>query len=329
MKKNKLALVLGISVSVIFSYSAFATTNIKVGHGAADTYHMHKAWVKFKEIVEKESNKDMTVDIFPNGQLGGDRELTEAVQSGIVDMTSPVVEVMSGWDNAFTVPGLPYIFPNRAGALKALYGEFGNKLLARAANFGLVGLGWMENGIRNITSNVNCPITKPTDLKGVKIRTMQVDAHMDAFKAMGAKPTPMSFNEVYSALQQGVIDAEENPLGHIYSSRFYEVQKCVTLTGHVYSTHMVLANPDFYNKLTDQQRALIKSALKRAIDYQQQVIADEEQEQIKAIRAAGVTVTELTPEQSAEFQKVVAPVREKYLKDVDPEVIKALNDSLK
>ncbi|SEQ09271.1 TRAP transporter substrate-binding protein [Basfia succiniciproducens] len=323
MKKN-LLLTLGTLVSIAISMPVFSKTNIKVGHGAADTYHMHKAWVKFKEIVEKESNQEITVDIFPNGQVGGDRELTEAVQSGIVDMTSPVVEVMSGWDNAFTVPGLPYIFPNREGALKALYGEFGNKLLEKAQNFGLEGLGWMENGIRNITSNVNCPITKPGDLKGVKIRTMQVDAHMDAFKAMGAKPTPMSFNEVYSALQQGVIDAEENPLGHIYSSHFYEVQKCVTLSGHVYSTHMVLANPDFYNGLSETNRALVNSALKRAIDYQQEVIAKEEQEQINAIRAAGVTVTELTPEQSAVFEKVVAPVREKYTEAVDPELIKAL-----
>ncbi|WP_439258454.1 TRAP transporter substrate-binding protein [Lonepinella sp. BR2271] len=324
MKLIKSALSLALLTSVVISSTAMAKTNIKIGHGAADTYHMHKAWVKFKEIVEKESAQDITVDIFPNGQVGGDRELTEAVQTGIVDMTSPVVEVMSGWDNAFTVPGLPYIFPNRAGALKALYGEFGNKLLAKAENFGLIGLGWMENGIRNITSNVNCPITKPDDLKGVKIRTMQVDAHMDAFKAMGAKPTPMSFNEVYSALQQGVIDAEENPLGHIYSSRFYEVQKCVTLSGHVYSTHMVLANPDFYNGLSDKDRELIKSALKRAIDYQQEIITQEEQEQINAIRKAGVSVTELSPEQSKVFENVVAPVREKYLKAVDPELVRAL-----
>jgi TRAP-type C4-dicarboxylate transport system substrate-binding protein len=155
---------------------------------------------------------------------------------------------------------------------------------------------------------------------------MQVEAHMDAFKAMGANPTPMSFNEVYSALQQGVVDAQENPLGHIYSSRFYEVQKCLTLSGHVYSTHMVLANPDFYAGLSDEDRALIDSALARAIDYQQEVIASEEQEQLAAIKAAGVTVTNLTPEEVAKFQEVTAPIREKYTKLVDPALIKALHN---
>ncbi len=325
MKKSTLCLTLSLAISGVFSTQVLAETNIRVGHGAADTYHMHKAWVKFKELVEKESNNDITVDIYPNGQVGGDRELTEAVQSGIVDMTAPVVEVMAGWDPAFSVPGLPYTFSSREEALKALNGEFGHKLLAKVEDFGIKGLGWMENGIRNITSN-KCPIKQPSDLNGVKIRTMQVEAHMDAFKAMGANPTPMSFNEVYSALQQGVVDAQENPLGHIYSSRFYEVQKCLTLSGHVYSTHMVLANPDFYAGLSDEDRALIDSALARAIDYQQKVIASEEQEQLAAIKAAGVTVTNLTPEEVAKFQEVTAPIREKYTKLVDPALIKALHN---
>lgn len=323
MKTSTLLLTATIASLSTMSINAFAETNIRVGHGAADTYHMHKAWVKFKELVEAESNKEITVDIYPNGQVGGDRELTEAVQAGIVDMTAPVVEVMAGWDPAFSVPGLPYTFADRDAALNALYGDFGNQLLAKAEIFGLKGLGWMENGIRNITSNKQA-VHKPSDLDGVKIRTMQVEAHMDAFAAMGANPTPMSFNEVYSALQQGVVDAQENPLGHIYSSRFYEVQDFLTLSGHVYSTHMVLANPDFYASLSDEDRKLIDSALKRAIDHQQEVIAKEEQEQLAAIKAAGVTIVELTPEELAEFQKVTAPIREKYTKLVEPELMATL-----
>lgn len=198
-------------------------------------------------------------------------------------------------------------------------------LLDRVQNYDMVGLGYMENGIRQITSN-KCPIEKPSDLKGVKIRTMQVQAHMDAFKAMGANPTAMSFNEVYSALQQGVVDAEENPLGHIYSSKFYEVQKCLTLSSHVYSTHMVLANPDFYNSLSDQDKQLVKDSLKVAIDHQQKIIADEEEKQVKAIADAGVQVTRLSPEQRAEFEKVTAPVVAEYLKKADPAVLKALEE---
>ena len=232
---------------------------------------------------------------------------------------------MEKWCIYYCYPGLPFIFKDRADALKALNGKFGQMLLDRAGQYGLVGLGYMENGIRQITSN-KCPIVKPSDLDGVKLRTMQVQAHMEAFQLMGANPTPMSFNEVYSALQQGVVDAEENPLGHITSSKFYEVQKCMTLTSHVYSTHIVLANPDFYNSLSDADKDLVKQSLATAIDYQQQVIANEEEQQIKDIEAAGVTVTRLTPEQRNEFEKVTAPIREKYLSEADPELIKALNE---
>ena len=311
--------------SSAFSQASAAEITIKIGHGAAEGYHMHKAWLKFKEEMETKSNGKFEVNIVPNGQIGGDRELTEAVQSGIVDMTCPVIEVMAGWDQNFAIPGLPFIFKDRADALKALDGKFGQMLLDRVQNYDMVGLGYMENGIRQITSN-KCPIEKPSDLKGVKIRTMQVQAHMDAFKAMGANPTAMSFNEVYSALQQGVVDAEENPLGHIYSSKFYEVQKCLTLSSHVYSTHMVLANPDFYNSLSDQDKQLVKDSLKVAIDHQQKIIADEEEKQVKAIADAGVQVTRLSPEQRAEFEKVTAPVVAEYLKKADPAVLKALEE---
>ncbi|KZK95207.1 2,3-diketo-L-gulonate-binding periplasmic protein YiaO precursor [Pseudovibrio sp. Ad14] len=320
---KKTAMFVALACSVSFAGMANAETTIQVGHGAADTYHMHKAWVKFKEIIETESDGEVRVDIFPNGQIGGDRELTESVQSGVIDMTAPVVEVMAGWDPAFSIPGLPYTFANRADALDALYGEFGDMLLNRVEDYGIKGLGWMENGIRNITSNVG-PIEKPADLEGVKLRTMQVEAHMDAFAAMGANPTPMSFNEVYSALQQGVVDAQENPLGHIYSSRFYEVQKFLTLSGHVYSTHMVLANMDFYNNLSEKNRKLVNSALKRAIDYQQDVIASEELDQLKAIEAAGVNVTRLNDAEIGAFQKVTAPIRDKYFELVDTKLIQAL-----
>ena len=321
---------LAIALSSVLSFGFISSVQaadvvIKVGHGAAEGYHMHKAWLKFKEEIEKDSNNRIEVEIYPNGQVGGDRELTEAVQAGIVDMTCPVIEVMDGWDKNFSVPGLPFVFKDRADALKALNGKFGEMLLERASNFGIVGLGYMENGIRQITSNV-CPIDKPSDLNGVKIRTMQVQAHIEAFKLMGANPTAMSFNEVYSALQQGVVDAEENPLGHITSSKFYEVQKCMTLSSHVYSTHIVLANPDFYGSLSEEDKLLVKKSLDTAIDYQQQLIAQEEQQQIKFIEDYGLTVTRLSPEQRSEFEKVTSPVLKKYLSEADVALVKALEE---
>ena len=321
--KLKAFVMTATAVLMSMSSSGWASQVIKVGHGAAETYHMHKAWEKFQEIIEAESSGELKVEIFPNGQVGGDRELTEAVEVGIVHMTAPVVEVMAGWDDAFAVPGLPYTFRDRDDALNALNGDFGSLLLDKAADFGLKGIGWMENGVRHITNNTR-PITQPNDLRGIKLRTMQVEAHMDAFKEMNANPTPMSFNEVYSALQQGVVDGQENPLGHIYSSRFYEVQKYMTLTNHVYSTHMVLANPDFYYSLSDEHQQLVGSALERAIDHQQAIIREEESEQLKEIEESGVQIISLSEEQLEAFKQATAPVRESHLKNVDSRLVQSL-----
>lgn len=319
---NKTALVTLISASLVTGF-VMAETTIRIGHGAPSDYHMNVAWEHFEQLVEKESNGDIQVDLYPNGQIGADRELIESVQDGVIEITTPTVDMLAGWDPAYSLIGLPYTFTGRSEALEKLNGEFGQKLLTRAENIGMVGLGWMENGIREVTTNSK-PIYTPEDMKGMKIRTMQVQAHLEAFKAMGASPTPMSFNEVYSALQQGVIDAQENPITHIYSSRFYEVQKYMSRTNHVYSTHIVLANPDFFYGLSDEHQALVKSALARSVDFQQELVAKQEKEFLEKIIAAGVKVNDLTPDQIAVFQKNTADIRQKYFDMVDKDLVDSL-----
>ncbi|MGR5503188.1 TRAP transporter substrate-binding protein [Vibrio sp. DNB22_10_4] len=320
MKKTLLSALLVASSTTSL---AWADVNIRIGHGAPSDYHMNLAWLHFKDLVESESNGEVTVDIYANGQIGADRELIESVQDGVIEITTPTVDMLAGWDPAYSLIGLPYAFSGREEALSKLYGDFGHELLRRAENIGMVGLGWMENGIREITTNTK-PIYTYDDMRGMKIRTMQVQAHIEAFSAMGASPTPMSFNEVYSALQQGVIDAQENPITHVYSSRFYEVQKYLSRTNHVYSTHIVLANPEFYYGLSDEHQKLVNSALERSIEYQNEVIEKREKEFLGKIKESGVLVNELSSEQISDLQEKTESVRQKYYKMVDKKVVDSL-----
>ena len=216
---NKSTFAISAVLSAGLAFAASAETVIKIGHGAAESFHMHRALLKFEELVETGSNGEIDVQIFPSSQMGPDREMIEGVQTGVLEMAIPPSSFFAGWDPAFAVIELPYMYASKDIAFDVLDGAAGDSMLARVENQGLVGLGWLELGVRNVTNNVR-PIASPQDLEGVKLRTMKVPAHVATFESLGANPTPMNFGEVYSALQQGVIDGQENPLAIITSQRF-------------------------------------------------------------------------------------------------------------
>ncbi|MTI18140.1 TRAP transporter substrate-binding protein [Rhodobacteraceae bacterium RKSG542] len=307
------------------AYSAEYT--LRVAHGNNEQFHMHKAWEKFKEVVEAESKGEIAVEIYANGQMGEDRELLEFVQDGTIDLNASTVAVLAGWDTAFAASELPYMFPDRATALAALNGSYGEWLFKRAEEIGFKGLGWFETGFRNINNSVR-PIYKPEDLDGIKIRTMQVDAHMAAFRHLGANPTPMAFGEVYSALQQGVVDAQENPLSAIVTSRLYEVAPFVSLTNHVYSTHIVVMNPDRFESLPENYQDLILRAVKEGEAHQQAIIAKEEQEMIAILEKEGGKVNALSPEEIKVFQDRISEISADLKGMVDPEAYEVLRKAV-
>lgn len=308
-------LALGAVLSVGLTFGASAETVIKVGHGAAESFHMHRALLKFEEFVEAGSNGEIDVQIFPSSQMGPDREMIEGVQTGVLEMAIPPSSFFAGWDPAFAVIELPYMYPSKDTAWKVLESEAGNGMLARVQQQGLVGLGWLELGVRNVTNNTR-PIASPDDLEGIKLRTMKVPAHVATFEALGANPTPMNFGEVYSALQQGVIDGQENPLAIITSQRFYEVQKYLSTTGHVFAVYMPVMSQFFYDSLTPEHQHLVREAMAAARDYQAELIAAEDSAQLEQIRAAGVEVLELTPEQRQAFADKTEDVRLQYRDEV-------------
>lgn len=316
---NKIAIVLG---ATLILGQAQAATVIKVGHGANDKYHMHRALLHFETLVEQGSNGEFDVQIFPSSQMGPDREMIEGVQTGVLEMAVSPSSFFAGWDSSFAVIELPYMYPGKDVALKVLSGPAGDKMLSKLNNQGLVGLGWLENGVRHVSNNIR-PIRSPADLKGVKLRTMKVPAHVDTFAALGANPTPMNFGEVYSALQQGVIDGQENPIALIDSQRFYEVQKHVSLTSHVFTTYIPVISQSFFNGLSSKNQALLLDSMEKAEAYQQDLVNSEQAAQLEKIKKSGTQVVVLSTEQLQLFVDKTESVRSKYRTTVGEEAYDA------
>ena len=319
---NKSTFALSAVLATGLAFTASAETVIKVGHGAAEAFHMHRALVKFEELVEAGSNGEIDVQIFPSSQMGPDREMIEGVQTGVLEMAIPPSSFFAGWDPAFAVIELPYMYASKDIAYEVLDGDAGAGMLARVENQGLVGLGWLELGVRNVTNNVR-PIATPEDLEGVKLRTMKVPAHVATFETLGANPTPMNFGEVYSALQQGVIDGQENPLAIITSQRFYEVQKYLSTTAHVFAVYMPVISKPFFEGLSAEHQQLVRESMASARSYQAELVAAEDTAQLEEIRAAGVEVLELTAEQRQAFADKTESVRLQYRDEVGTEAYDA------
>ncbi len=319
---TKSTIALGAILSAGLAFTASAETVIKVGHGAAESFHMHRALLHFEELVEAGSNGEIDVQIFPSSQMGPDREMIEGVQTGVLEMAIPPSSFFAGWDPAFSVIELPYMYASKDIAFDVLEGPAGDSMIERVEKQGLVGLGWLELGVRNVTNNVR-PIATPADLEGVKLRTMQVPAHVATFQALGANPTPMNFGEVYSALQQGVIDGQENPLAIITSQRFYEVQSYLSTTGHVFAVYMPVISQPFFESLSAEHQQLVRDSMAAARLHQAELVSAEDASQLDEIRAAGVEVLELTAAQRQAFADATESVRLQYRDEVGAEAYDA------
>ncbi|MBM7649424.1 tripartite ATP-independent transporter DctP family solute receptor [Bacillus ectoiniformans] len=282
----------------------------------------HVAAEAFAEKVERESDGRIDVQLYPNGVLfGSDREGIEAVQLGNVEMVIPAMPAIAGFNKKFMVFDLPFLFNSKENAYKALDGELGDILLKDLEKNGLKGLAFAENGYRHMSNNKQ-PITKPSDMDGIKIRTLENPLHTDTFKSFGANAAPFAFGELYTALQQNTFDAMECPVSLYSTNKFYEVQKYLTLSGHVYTATLLLANKDFYDSLpADLQQVLDEASLEYR-DNQRLLAEKQDEESLKQIQAEGMIVNELTEEQREEFKKAAQPVYEKYVPIIGEELVK-------
>lgn len=301
---------------------------IRVGGGSNSPEHsLSKTWRFFKERIEAESEGRIKVDLFISGELGGDRTLTEAVQFGAIELTAPSTGNITGFNPAFNIFDLPFLFSDRKQTYEVLDGENGQRVLGTLDGMNLKGLGYFENGFRNLTYNGK-PIQSVDDIKGRSIRTMESSMHIDAWRSIGANPTPMSFEELYTALQQGTIDGQENPVELIQNSRFYEVQENLSLTNHIYSPYVVLMNKPFYDSLPDDLQVVLENVIAEAQDYNRKLATQEEIESLQKLKDEGMTIHKLPQGELKKLQEKMSPVYKNYRDIIGPEIYDAFLEEL-
>ncbi|AXI00030.1 C4-dicarboxylate ABC transporter substrate-binding protein [Sporosarcina sp. PTS2304] len=299
---------------------------IRIAHLVKDEVSGARALVSMKEKIEERSDGKVEVEIFSNGKLfGSDREAIEAVQLGNVEMTVAALAPIVSFNDKFMVFDLPFLFKSKEAAYSALDGELGQSLLDSLEANSLKGIAYAENGFRHMTNNKR-PIETPDDLKGLKMRTLENPLHTDTFKAFGANASPFSFGELYTALQQNTYDAMEAPISLIYTNKFYEVQKYLTLSGHVYAPGIMVMNNDFFNSMPEDLQTIVLEEAEKAKVLGRELGAEEEVIFFDKLKEEGIKVNELSDEQKEVFREKAKPVYDKYVPKIGQELVdKALD----
>jgi tripartite ATP-independent transporter DctP family solute receptor len=321
MQKRILQAVLaGIFLALSFQIQAAEKISLKFGHVLAPTHPYNLGALKFAEILKNNKDVDIEVEVFHSSQLGNERDLTEGLQLGTVDFALAPGTV-SQFEPKMALFDLPYIFRDRAHAYKVVDGPIGDELAKGLPARGLRLLAYWENGYRNVT-NSKRPIEKPEDLNGIKIRVSENKVHVATFKAFGCNVTAMAFGEVFTALQQRTIDAQENPLAIIVSSKFYEAQPYVSLTEHVYMPAHLLISEARWQSFPENVRKVIQEAAIEARDYERKIIAEGDEKYIADLKAANIKVNTVVKGPFVEFvQKTVWKEFEKELGELRQRVI--------
>ena len=280
-----------VTAIAVYSLPALAQETLKMNISIAQNSHYGAAVDTFARELEKRSNGRFKVQNFYSGALGAERESIEAVQLGTLDLTMTSTGPVPNFVPEVAILDIPFLFRDYAQARAALDGKIGQDMLGKFASKNLHALAWGENGFRHMTNNKRA-VASPDDLKGLKMRTMENPVHMQAYKAFGIIPTPMAFTEVFTALQQGTVDGQENPLSVISAAKFVQVQKFITLTGHVYSPALLLMSKTKWDKLTAADKQAFNESAKEAVKANRARIDDDERRVVSELKAAGMNVTE-------------------------------------
>jgi len=277
---------------------------------------------KIKELIEAKSSGKIKVEVYLDNQLGGDREILEGCQAGNIAMVSQTTAPQVGFVPELAVFDIPMLFENLDVARKALSGSFRENLAEKYEKAGLKLLLFEPIYYRETTTNK--PINKVEDFKGLKIRTMENKYHLAFWKALGANPTPLNFAELYVALQQGIVDAQENPYEIVWSSKFYEVQKYLVNTHHIAFILSIVMNKDLYDGMPDNYKQIINESMKEAADYLFNQAKAQNDQMLASVKEKGMTIIDLTPELRADMEKAGAGVEEMVRQDVGDEAVDEL-----
>jgi len=304
---------LTLSISVILILAVVGSLQaeelvFKLGHVLPADHDWGICSLGFAEEVTRKTEGRVTIEVYHNAQLGNEKDMVEGLQLGTLQMGLIGGDAFQTLEPKMGIQELPYAWEDHFHAYRAFDGELGDKLLDLIAKKGIIGLYWWENGFRNIT-NTQKPINIPEDLKGLKLRVTPSKMRLDTFNTLEALPVPIPFSELYSALQQGVVDGQENPLAIIYSNHFYEVQKYLSMTGHIWGNAVLVISEKDWNKVSSEDKLIIEETAKKWGDEQRKMVRDAEGNLKQKLVEKGMIVNEVDKDP---FIAKVQPVWKEY-----------------
>ena len=311
---KKLIIGLGVAFAAsaaTVSTPAHAQQKLRLGYSLSPTSHYGIGATIFMNEIARRTNGRITVQDFPSNALGGEREMVEAAQLGTLDLVVTSTGPVGNFVPDTMITDIPFLFRDYDHARRALDGPLGQAILAKCVVKELVCLAWWENGFRHLTNSKRA-VNSPDDMKGLKVRTMENQVHMTAFRALGAAPTPMAFPEVFGALQQGTVDGQENPMPVILNAKFAQVQKYISLTGHVYSPALAIMSTASWNKLSKDDQAIFRDAARIGAAANRQKVQADEQVGVAELQKAGMQVIQKVD--TAVFQNALKPAYAEYTK---------------
>nr|WP_250810388.1 TRAP transporter substrate-binding protein [Neorhizobium tomejilense] len=327
MFNTMMKLALGIALPVmLFAGTASAEVRAHTLKFAAANNKGHPqvtGMEKFAEIVKAKSGGKIEIKLFPGGVLGGDVQTVSALQGGVVEMLVLNAGILSSNVKAFGAVDLPFLFNSGEEADKVMDGAFGKSLSEKLPATGLVGLAYWELGFRNLTNNRRA-VTKLEDIKGLKIRTLQSPIPIELFNSLGANAVPLPYTELYTALETGTVDGQENPFANILNAKFYEVQKYLTVTRHQYNPQIVLVSKKFWDGLNEEEKGILQSAATEARDFQRKVSREADAKALDEIKKTGMQVTELNSAETQKIRDAVKPLIDKFSADVGADTVSLL-----
>ncbi len=310
---RRLALLVGATTlgASLFAAPAIAQTTMKISISVAQNSHQGVGIDVFAREVEKRTAGRYKIQTFYSGSLGGERESVEAVQLGTQELTFTSTGPIPNFVPDAKILDIPFLFRDKAHARAVLDGEIGKDMLGKFDSKGFKALAWGENGVRHMTNNKR-PVSSPDDLKGLKMRTMENPVHVAAYKGFGIVTTPMAFPEVFTALQQGTVDGQENPLSVIMAAKFDQVQKHLTLTGHVYSPCVMLMSKAAFDKLSAADKQHFMDAAAEAVKANRARVDEDDAKGVTELKAKGMQIIE-SPDKS-KFIAALGPVNADFEK---------------
>lgn len=326
-KFSKVTLVASIAAASFgMSQAQAADFNFTFAHVLIEETPNGQAALRFKEEVEEKSNGRISIEVLPAAQVGGDVEIIEQIQMGLVDIGIPPTATLGNFEPRMQILDLPFLLPDYDSMVKVLDGDVGREILDTLDDDNMHGVNFWGAGFRHITNNVR-PIETPEDLEDIRMRTMQAPIIISTYENLGANATAMAFTEVYNGLQQGVVEGQENPLANIDTMRFYEVQDYLSLTNHAYHAYAAVMNQDSWDSLPEDLQKVMTEAFNNGRDTSRELTRKDEERILEEIKDE-IAINEITDEARAAFIEASMPVHEEYKDIVTPELLHKVYDEV-